>query len=1271
MKQTKRILSLLLSLCLVLGLIPGTAFAAGGNLPFTDVNTTDWCYDAVQYVYEKGMMNGTSTTTFSPDSTTTRGMIVTILHRMEGTPAATGTAFTDVPAGQWYSDAVSWASANGIVGGYGNGLFGSNDPITREQMVAILNRYSMYKGYDTAAAGSITGFADAAQVISYAVEPMGWAIGNGLISGTGNNTLVPKGNATRAQAAMILMRFCQNIADKANSTPAPDTAIEKTYTVTFNLNYGSDTRYDVKTVKEGDTVSKPTNPSRSGYSFSGWYVEKSGGRQFDFKTGITSDLTLYAHWSSSSGGDGNSGSDGYVPPSTTFYTVTFYMNDGTDAVHTTSSVVYGGAVSAPSVPARSGYIFDGWYTDAATTTAYSFSSPVTRNFDLYAKWIENTGPESPPAIPEEIKEALGLSKDTDDSDGDGLTDYQELIIVGTDPTKYDTNNDGIRDADGDEDGDGLSNITEVQLGTLPTAVDSDFDGLTDSEEVNIYATNPLVADSDGDGLTDGEEIKLGLDPMNPQTDGHTPDAERTFNQVASNSIKDQALLDSDNWLVPLVEGNVPGDIEKNIILEKSSTSVFNDNRAALSDIIELSTNYETTPLTLSFAYNETYTGSMNSLTIASFGENGLEIIDTYIDEDKLSGQIVGSGTYFVLDLDEFLKGLGINVLDNIISPAAEPVPDTTVGTSSEDTEIDYLYDNDGNVIEQVVDDTSAAGTRIVSVARPLAASSEATGKADVVFVIDTTGSMSGAIYGVKENVNAFAEKLVSDYNVDANFALIEFRDITVDGLDSTKHHKNITSNWFTNVGILRDEVNHLSVGGGGDNPETPIDGLEMARRLDWRGDAAKFIILVTDAGYKVDNQYGISGMDEMIRLLNNDSIIVSAISYSESLYRDLVGMTDGLYGYIYGDFSDILLQLADKIGEMTNADGEWVFLDDFQAVKLSDTLDHANFNDTDGDGLTDAQELGTSVVVDMLPYIRSLTNRYDVPVENYQGKTHITVWEYLSNPVRCDTDYDGYMDKDDRNPRRWDISDRDLAIAAGISYNNLARGTKINTSSSINLGSGASAGEMVEWTVLDTWHGGAGFYAAALKKDKNIILAFRGSKGSYDGFIDIDWIDDWIFADVINVMTGISTQAPAAQAFTEQIVNNYSGYNIYICGHSLGGNLALNASIKALKAKPSVVKRVSTFNGLGMPNVKILTELFTWDLSTLASYKERFYDYEIEGDPVSAFELKPDHNWWDIFDIAVTTGVGYRIVLPLKVSGNAHGLENFYLQLEPLGRPIR
>lgn len=379
MKQAKRFLSVLLSLCLVLGMIPSTVFAASSNLPFTDVNATNWYYDAVQYAYEKGMMNGTSTTTFSPNDTTTRGMIVTILHRMEGTPAAVGTAFTDVPASQWYSDAISWASANGIVSGYGNGTFGPGDPITREQMAAILNRYATYKGYDTGTASSISGFSDASQVSSYAVEPMGWAVGNGLISGTGNNTLAPKGNATRAQVATILMRFCENIANKA-----PDTTVDKTYTVMFDLNYGSNTQYDMKIVKEGETVSKPSNPSRSGYSFSGWYVEKSGGKQFDFKTGITSDLTLYAHWSSnsSSGGDGGS----YIPPATN-YSVTFETNGGSSVV---SQIVREGMTATePDAPIKEGSTFVGWYTDVALTAVYDFSTPVTSNIILYAKWSEN------------------------------------------------------------------------------------------------------------------------------------------------------------------------------------------------------------------------------------------------------------------------------------------------------------------------------------------------------------------------------------------------------------------------------------------------------------------------------------------------------------------------------------------------------------------------------------------------------------------------------------------------------------------------------------------------------------------------------------------------------------------------------------------------------------------------------------------------------------------------------------------------------------------
>lgn len=182
-----------------------------GN-PFIDVAEGSWYADAVQYVYDKGLMAGTSATTFSPDATTTRGMIVTILYRLEGTPAVPGASgFTDVTAGQYYTDAVAWAAANNIVGGYGNGLFGPNDTITREQMAAILYRYAQYKGYDVTASADLSGYSDVAQVSSYALAALQWANAEGLVNGTSDTTLTPGGSATRAQVAVILMRFCENI----------------------------------------------------------------------------------------------------------------------------------------------------------------------------------------------------------------------------------------------------------------------------------------------------------------------------------------------------------------------------------------------------------------------------------------------------------------------------------------------------------------------------------------------------------------------------------------------------------------------------------------------------------------------------------------------------------------------------------------------------------------------------------------------------------------------------------------------------------------------------------------------------------------------------------------------------------------------------------------------------------------------------------------------------------------------------------------------------
>ena len=181
-------------------------------MAFVDVNERDWFYDAAKFVYEKGMMSGTSENAFSPNAATTRGMLVTILYRMEGEPAAAEAAFSDVPREMYYAKAVDWASQNGIVTGYGGnetGTFGPDNSVTREQMATILYRYSAKKGMDMTARGDLSGFADKEAISGYAQEAMTWAVGMALVSGMGDGTVAPSGSATRAQVATILMRYLE------------------------------------------------------------------------------------------------------------------------------------------------------------------------------------------------------------------------------------------------------------------------------------------------------------------------------------------------------------------------------------------------------------------------------------------------------------------------------------------------------------------------------------------------------------------------------------------------------------------------------------------------------------------------------------------------------------------------------------------------------------------------------------------------------------------------------------------------------------------------------------------------------------------------------------------------------------------------------------------------------------------------------------------------------------------------------------------------------
>ena len=184
-----------------------SAFRSSWDNPFRDVAAGAWYEEAVQYVYEAGLMQGTTGTAFSPHRTTSRGQIAAILHRLEGSPRAGTPPFTDVAPDSYCAGAVAWAEEQGIVLGFDDGTFRPEGRITRQQLAAILFRYLEYRGADTAGRADLSRFSDSAAVADYAREALAWAVSAGLVQGRADGTLDPEGSATRAQTAVILQRL--------------------------------------------------------------------------------------------------------------------------------------------------------------------------------------------------------------------------------------------------------------------------------------------------------------------------------------------------------------------------------------------------------------------------------------------------------------------------------------------------------------------------------------------------------------------------------------------------------------------------------------------------------------------------------------------------------------------------------------------------------------------------------------------------------------------------------------------------------------------------------------------------------------------------------------------------------------------------------------------------------------------------------------------------------------------------------------------------------
>ena len=212
----KKITALFMTVALLLSMSM-TAFASVNDTGFSDVDADAWYAEAATFCRDHHVMNGTGTTTFSPNSTMTRAMLAVVLYRVAGSPAVTGASpFQDVANGSWCADAVIWANQNHIVSGYGNGLFGANNAVTREQIATILWRYA---GSPSAERG--IDFADENIIASYASSAVDWARANGVVGGKEGNLFDPKGDATRAQVAAILMRYIRNIRSESDPVPSP------------------------------------------------------------------------------------------------------------------------------------------------------------------------------------------------------------------------------------------------------------------------------------------------------------------------------------------------------------------------------------------------------------------------------------------------------------------------------------------------------------------------------------------------------------------------------------------------------------------------------------------------------------------------------------------------------------------------------------------------------------------------------------------------------------------------------------------------------------------------------------------------------------------------------------------------------------------------------------------------------------------------------------------------------------------------------------------
>lgn len=568
-------------------------------------------------------------------------------------------------------------------------------------------------------------------------------------------------------------------------------------------------------------------------------------------------------------------------------------------------------------------------------------------------------------IGEEIEK---IRKDLNaDFDSDGLTDaYETYILIKLKLKGINVN--GLSDIgpEDDFDSDGLSNLDEYNYGTDPTCADTDDDGLSDYEEIFIWNTNPNYWDTDGDFMSDGTEVSCGLNPLNADTDEN---GIKDGDEVIEQEVRLSSLykISEEAHLIPMIVVKGAGDFSRKIDVEDVSyNEAFSDINSLVGhplDFTHEDISFENSTLSFKLDNSILSEHSIDNLAIVwyNYKTNEIEFLDTtVVDENTISAQVDHFSTYGVIDRSWFFD--------------------------------DICWNNDIDLTKK--------------------------GRADIVFAIDTTSSMSGTIIKVKQYVNKFASGL-ENKDVNYRFGLVEYRDIYEDGVNTTINH-----GWYNDADSFKTAISNLSVSGGGDFEESAVDALYTARSMRYRPSVNKYIVLITDAPYKNGiRNYPNHTMDDEIKELSKYNFCVSIVSNGYSQYNKLINTTKGISATINSDFSTSLNGLISKIGTETQG-GYWIRLSNGSVVKLDKNPEDGDEDfDTDKDGIPDLVELKSKTT-------KRVYNPITRKIED------ITTWSFYSNPSKKDSDGDGLTDIEDLSPTVFDtrvtrVDDNSIAFNTG------------------------------------------------------------------------------------------------------------------------------------------------------------------------------------------------------------------------------------------------